>query len=369
MTEMSDSWDAGPGEQHTDWTGARRGTQGTTCTGKRMQWENKGFSTVLTTWAFIPERWWKQQNQTRTYMRKQWKQKNWIWDMTGICHCKHQRHNRTTWGTWASQTYLEREAHQKSYSKEMQTLWSGPNWPSGWAALVDLQDKLQLQQHETDRGYTVTPRHSDSEHPANQTERGRGEGGKPEHTSWLRQRILGQPFSTSSSNLGPRTGLGRTQEPCFFCTSRNPALWGSMLHSLTEAKEHFLFFPTFSQKRHCTLRSEHPKAWPSAMTGFVFEVTQRFGDRHVKNTHTQKSKSSFPTQDRKRQRTHAYRKPVIANIHRTVVKAWQLDDGSKSSCPTACQQWRPTKVRVSTTTHRHFCRKGNNKFWPYPGSR
>lgn len=152
MTETSDSWDAGPGEQHTDWTGARRGTQGTTCTGKRMQWENKGFSTVLTTWAFIPERWWKQQNQTRTYMRKQWKQKNWIWDMTGICHCKHQRHNRTTWGTWASQTYLERAAHPKSYSKEMQTLWSGPNWPSGWAALVDLQDKLQLQQHETDRG-------------------------------------------------------------------------------------------------------------------------------------------------------------------------------------------------------------------------
>lgn len=67
------------------------------------------------------------------------------------------------------------------------------------------------------------------------------------------------------------------------------------------------------------LRSEHPKAWPSAVNGFVFEVTQRFGDRHVKQKKN-KSKSSVSTQDRKTHRKHAYRKPVIVNIYHTEVE-------------------------------------------------
>lgn len=49
----------------------------------------------------------------------------WIWDTTGICHYKHQSHNRTTWGHEQVRPTWRGTAHQKSYSKEVQTLWSG----------------------------------------------------------------------------------------------------------------------------------------------------------------------------------------------------------------------------------------------------
>lgn len=171
-------------------------------------------------------------------------------------------------GTWASQTYLEGYSTPKILQQRGADIVKWPSWPRGKLHWWTYKTSSNCQQHETDTVYTLTPHRSDIEHPTNQTERGRG-GGKPVNVSWLWQRILGQPFSTSSSNLGPRTGLGRTQEPCFFCTIRNPALWCSMLHSLTEAKEHFSFFPTFLQKRHYMLRSEHPKAWPSLMGSFL----------------------------------------------------------------------------------------------------
>ena len=54
----------------------RRGIQGTNFTGKMKQRENKEpLPAVLTTWAFIPELPWKQQNQTHIQMHKRWKWK------------------------------------------------------------------------------------------------------------------------------------------------------------------------------------------------------------------------------------------------------------------------------------------------------
>lgn len=102
----------------------------------------------------------------------------WIWDTTGICHYKHQSHNRTTWGHEQVRPTWRGTAHQKSYSKEVQTLWSGRADPRGKLHWWTYKTSSNCQQHETDTGYTLTPHRSDTEHPTNQTERGRG-GGKP----------------------------------------------------------------------------------------------------------------------------------------------------------------------------------------------
>lgn len=82
LVEKGYSRDGEPGENSVPvllvFNRGRRGTQGTNFTGKTKQQENKEpLPAVLTTWAFIPELPWKQQNRTH----KQWK---WTLTWTGF---------------------------------------------------------------------------------------------------------------------------------------------------------------------------------------------------------------------------------------------------------------------------------------------
>lgn len=78
--------------------------------------------------------------------------KNWIWDMRAICHCKHQSHNRTTWGTWASQTYLEGCSAPKILQQRDANTEVAPADPVGKLHRWIYKTSSNCQQHETDRG-------------------------------------------------------------------------------------------------------------------------------------------------------------------------------------------------------------------------
>lgn len=123
----------------------------------------------------------------------------------------------------------------------------------GEATLSALQDKVQLTtRHDWQEGYTSTAHHSEPKYLKNWWVRRGGRRKTSEH-ELSGCKILGWPWSTSSPNLGPRTGFGRTQEPSVFCITRNSALWCTILHSLIEAKEHLrLIFPFFLNRRNAT---------------------------------------------------------------------------------------------------------------------
>lgn len=177
---------------------------------------------------------------------------DWIWDVTGILYCKHQTHNWTTQEHKSkTYTYLEGTANPKcltcSRAKRCKrhevapTLLQRVSHTAGFTrrARIDNNTRLTGGIHFDSMSFRVNT-------PDKLTSEAGREGGKPMNKSWFGYKILGQPLSTSSPNLGPRTGFGRTQEPCVFCITRNSALWCAILHSLIETKEHLcLIFPCF----------------------------------------------------------------------------------------------------------------------------